>query len=143
MLRNAIEIIHIFSVIAWMSGLLYLPRIFAYHSQAKLDKAKDAPSYFETMERKLYHIIMMPAMVGTWVFGWTLMMLGEFYRDGWMHGKLLLVLIMTGLHFYFGHCRAKLLQGNDTKSPKFYKLMNEVPAVILIGILILVVAKPF
>ena len=143
MLRDYIEIAHIFAVIAWMSGLLYLPRIFAYHAEALAANAKDAIGYFQTMERRLFHIIMMPAMVGVWVFGWSLMSLGEFYREGWMHGKLLLVLIMTALHFYFGHCRVKLLKGNDTKSPKFYKRINELPAVLLIAILVLVVAKPF
>ena len=139
MIFNIIKTIHIFSVIAWMAGLLYLPRIFMYHSQ--VDISKETSETFKVMERKLFKIIMTPAFISTWISG--LIMIHYIGFDTWLKLKILLVLMLSIYHFF---CRKWLLDFASNKnqiSSRFFRITNEIPAIFLIVIIILVVFKPF
>ena len=134
--------LHLIAVISWMAGLLYLPRIFVYHSETKGNESQNET--FKVMERKLYNYIMMPAMLLSWIFGILLIhSLGfSIFSQIWMQIKLALVLILTHYHFYLGK-RMRLFQSDQNdKSPKFYRIINEVPTVLLIIIIFIVVFKP-
>ena len=134
--------LHLIAVISWMAGLLYLPRIFVYHVENLKDK--NSSLIFKTMERKLYFYIMTPAMVLTWVFGLILISsLGfEIFSTTWIKLKLLLVIILTLYHF----CLSKLLSNfrldQNTKSSKFFRIINEAPTILLVLIVFVVVFKP-
>ena len=139
MIFNILKTIHIFSVIAWMSGLLYLPRIFMYHADKEIKK--DTSETFKVMERKLFNIIMTPAFILTWLSG--LSMIHYLGIDTWLILKIFFVVLLTGYHFV---CRKWLKDfANDTNSRKsnFFRITNEIPAIFLIVIIILVVFKPF
>ena len=139
MIFNILKTIHIFSVIAWMSGLLYLPRIFMYHADKEIKK--DTSETFKVMERKLFIIIMTPAFILTWLSG--LSMIHYLGIDTWLIIKFFFVVLLTGYHFV---CRKWLKDfANDTNSRKsnFFRITNEIPAIFLIVIIILVVFKPF
>ena len=139
MLFNILKTIHIFSVIAWMAGLLYLPRIFVYHSDK--DIKNETSETFKIMEKKLFNIIMMPAFIVTWISG--LSMVHYIGLDTWLLVKIFFVLLLTIYHFI---CRKWLLDfanDNNLIKPKFFRITNEIPAFILILIIILVVFKPF
>ena len=139
MIFNILKTIHIFSVIAWMSGLLYLPRIFMYHADKEIKK--DTSETFKVMERKLFNIIMMPAFILTWLSG--LSMIHYLGIDTWLILKFFFVVLLTGYHFL---CRKWLKDfANDSNSRKsnFFRITNEIPAIFLIVIIILVVFKPF
>ena len=139
MIFNILKTIHIFSVIAWMAGLLYLPRIFMYHADKEIKK--DTSETFKVMERKLFNIIMMPAFILTWLSG--LSMIHYLGIDTWLILKFFFVVLLTGYHFV---CRKWLKDfANDTNSRKsnFFRITNEIPAIFLIVIIILVVFKPF
>jgi putative membrane protein len=125
-----------------MAGLLYLPRIFVYHVENLKDK--NTSSVFKTMERKLYFYIMMPAMILTWFFGLILISsLGiEVFSATWIKLKLLLVTILTSYHFYLFRLLNKLKMDQNTKSSKFFRIINEVPTILLILIVFIVVFKP-
>ncbi len=133
--------LHLIAVISWMAGLLYLPRIFVYHSDASHESQK---SVFKTMERKLYNYIMMPAMLLSWLFGVLLIYsLGfSIFLELWMQIKIVLVLILTYYHFLLGKYLSDFAIGNNQKTPKFYRIMNEVPTIILIVVVFVVVFKP-
>ncbi len=133
--------LHLISVISWMAGLLYLPRIFVYHSETKEDSQSET---FKTMERKLYNYIMMPAMILSWVFGVLLIhSLGfSIFLELWMQIKTAAILLLTHYHFYLGkHLRMFAINSNN-KSSKFFRIINEVPTVLLIVIVFVVVFKP-
>ena len=133
--------IHLIAVISWMAGLLYLPRIFVYHSEAKDDSQKEV---FKVMERRLYNFIMMPAMIFSWIFGVLLIhSLGfEVFLELWMQIKIISVLILSHYHFYLGK-QLRLFAANDNKnSSKFFRIINEIPTILLIVIVIVVVFKP-
>ena len=137
-----IKALHIISMVAWMAGLFYLPRLFVYHCRAT---SAETIETFKIMERKLLRVIMNPAMILTWGFGlWMVMLNAEALGgSGWFHFKMLLVVILTGFHMALAKWR-KDFEGNaNTKSEKFYRLINEVPTVVLIGAVILAVVKPF
>jgi len=136
-----IKAAHIFMVIAWMAGMLYLPRLFVYHARAA--KGSELSETLKVMERRLMRGIINPAMVLTWVFGLTLATVGDHWSEGWLHGKLALVLLMSGVHGALSRWRKQFERDENRHSEKFYRIINEVPAVLLIGILILVVVKPF
>ena len=139
MVFNILKTIHIFSVIAWMAGLLYLPRIFVYHAEE--DIKKETSETFKIMEKKLFNIIMMPAFIFTWISG--LSMLYYIGLDFWLFMKIFFVLLLTIYHFI---CRKWLLDfanDNNKIKSKFFRITNEIPAFILILIIILVVFKPF
>lgn len=133
---------HIISVMAWMAGLLYLPRLFAYHAEAA--KGSDKSETFKVMERRLLRIIMNPAMICAWLFAILMVVANpSLFQAGWFHGKLLLVIILSGVHGIFAKWRKVFERNENTKSAKFYKIWNEVPTVIFIAIVILAVVKPF
>jgi len=133
--------LHLIAVISWMAGLLYLPRIFVYHSEASHDSQKQV---FKTMERKLYNYIMMPAMVLSWLFGILLIhSLGfNIFLELWMQIKIVSVLILTYYHFILGRYLQDFATGNNVRSSKFYRIINEVPTIILIVVVFIVVFKP-
>ena len=134
--------LHIISMVAWMAGMFYLPRLFVYHADAKA--GSELSETFKIMERRLLRIIMTPAMILTWVFGIWLIVLSDFtyLKMGWMHSKLLLVLLMSGLHGFFAASVRHFAQDANKRSAKFWRIMNEAPTLLLIGIVILVVVKP-
>ena len=134
--------LHLISVISWMAGLLYLPRIFVYHVE-NFEK-KETIKIFETMERKLYNYIMRPAMILSWLFGVILIYLNglESLASLWLQIKLVLVFILTIYHEYLGKCLRNLRDGSDNKSSKFYRIINEIPTILLILIVFVVIFKP-
>ena len=133
--------LHLIAVISWMAGLLYLPRIFVYHSEASHDSQKDT---FKIMERKLYNYIMMPAMLLSWLFGVLLIhSLGlEVFVELWMQIKTISVVILTYYHFLLGKYLNDFAINNNKRSSKFYRIINEVPTIILIVVVFVVVFKP-
>ena len=133
--------LHIIAVISWMAGLLYLPRIFVYHSEADHVSQK---TVFKTMERKLYNYIMMPAMLLSWLFGILLIhSLGfSVFSELWMQLKTTLVIILTFYHFLLGKYLEEFAIDNNTKPSKYFRVINEVPTIILIVVVFLVVFKP-
>ncbi len=136
-----IKALHIISVIAWMAGLLYLPRLYVYHCDSKSGSKQSET--FKLMERRLYRAIMMPAMILSWVFGATLLHLGGVGAEAWMLSKVVMVVCLTGFHFLLGHYRLAFEQDRNNHSAKFYRLINEVPTLLMVGIVILVVVRPF
>ena len=133
--------LHLVAVISWMAGLLYLPRIFVYHSEANHESQKEV---FKIMERKLYNYIMMPAMLLSWLFGVLLIhSLGfEVFADLWMQIKTIAVVILTYYHFLLGKYLNDFAINDNKKSSKFYRIINEVPTIILIVVVFVVVFKP-
>lgn len=136
-----IKALHIVAMIAWMAGMLYLPRLFVYHAGVPRDS--DQAATFTLMERRLMRAIMLPALLVTWTSGLYLAVQGGFLQSGWLHGKLLLVIFLTGLHGYFGRIRKDFALRANRRSDVFYRILNEVPTLLLIGIVLLVVLKPF
>lgn len=135
-----IKAFHVFFVIAWFAGLFYLPRLFVYHADTS-DKA--GHDRFCIMERRLYGITTI-AMIGTWVFGiWTLMYLPGFMQAGWLRAKLLLVVALSAYHGWLKLHLRRFALGQNTRSARYFRLANEVPALALLAILILVIVKPF
>jgi len=141
MTYGVVKSLHIISMVAWMAGMLYLPRLFVYHSQAAA--GSEARGMFVTMEGRLLKAIMMPAMAGTWIFGITLATLQGAWGDGWLQAKLALVLILSGLHGFLAREARQLAAGREPRPTKFYRMINEVPTLILIIAVFLVVLKPF
>lgn len=133
--------LHLISVISWMAGLLYLPRIFVYHSEANHETQKNI---FKTMERKLYNYIMMPAMVSSWLFGLLLIHnLGfSVFAELWMQIKSILVIILTYYHFTLGNYLNNFAVNNNQKTSKFFRIYNEIPTIILIVVIFVVIFKP-
>ena len=134
--------LHLIAVISWMVGLLYLPRIFVYHVENIKDK--NTSLIFKTMERKLYFYIMTPAMILTWLFGLILISsLGfEVLSTTWIKLKLLLVILLTLYHFYLSKLLGDFKIDRNTKSSKFFRIINEVPTILLILIVFIVIFKP-
>jgi protoporphyrinogen IX oxidase len=137
--------IHLIAVISWMAGLLYLPRIFVYHSDASINgKSEDLISTFKIMERRLFVYIMNPAMIFSWIFGLLLIhTIGiENISFLWLQLKMLFVVLLTIYHFFLFQCLSKFNENNNTFSSKFYRIINEIPTILLIGIILVVVFKP-
>jgi putative membrane protein len=132
---------HIMAVIAWMAGMLYLPRLFVYHCQTTPGTAEY--DRFVVMERKLMRIIINPSMIMVWILGLTLAHTLDAWGQGWFHAKLLLVIVLSGLHGMLSRWRRDFEAGKNTKSQRFFRIVNEVPAVLMAAIVILVVVKPF
>ena len=137
-----LKALHIISIIAWMAGLLYLPRIFVYHCQTTF--GSESHEKFVQMEYRLLKFIMNPAMIVSWILGIGLLgVLGhETSMQLWFQIKLFLVIIMSGFHGFLGVCRKKFLSNQNTKTENFYRLINEIPTVLMIVIIFLVVFKP-
>ena len=138
-----LKALHIISVISWMAGLLYLPRLFVYH--CGVEAGSEASETFKVMERRLARAIMTPAMIASFVFGLALLLRTGFFfsAGGWLHTKLLLVLALAGVHFLMLRWRREFAEDRNTRSAKFYRVVNEVPTLIMIAVVILVMVKPF
>ena len=134
--------LHLIAVVSWMAGLLYLPRIFVYHVEN--NKKKEATDIFEVMEKKLFYYIMRPAMVFTWIFGLVLIYLNgiEIFSQLWMQIKIVLVILLSAYNDYLGKCLVSLKNNFNTRSSKFFRIINEVPTIMLILIVFLVIFKP-
>jgi putative membrane protein len=134
--------LHLIAVVSWMAGLLYLPRIFVYHVENL--KKKETTDIFEIMEKRLFFYIMRPAMILTWIFGIILIyIIGfELFSYLWVQIKLTLIIIMSIYHEYLGKCLISLKLRTNTKSSKFFRIINEVPTVLLILIVFIVIFKP-
>ena len=132
---------HIIAVIAWMAGMLYLPRLFVYHCEA--DVGSTQSETFKVMERRLLKAIINPAMIATWVLGLWLAYSGGWFKAPWLHAKLVLVLLMSGVHGVLSRYVKDFAADRRRKSQKFFRILNEIPTVLMILIVILVVVKPF
>ena len=134
--------LHLIVVISWMAGLLYLPRIFVYHAENLQDT--NTSNIFKIMERKLYYYIMMPAMFLSWIFGFILISTLGFaiISELWIQIKLILVTILTIYHFYLGNVLNQFKLGQNKRSHKFYRYINEIPTILLILIVFVVIFKP-
>jgi protoporphyrinogen IX oxidase len=136
-----LKALHIVAVIAWMAGLLYLPRLFVYHADAKPDS--ELSETFKTMERRLLRAIMGPAMIVVWITGPWLAYWEGVYMDGWLMAKAALVVLLTGFHHALGAWRKAFAADRNTHPARFYRIANEVPTLLMVAIVILVVVKPF
>ena len=134
--------LHLIAVVSWMAGLLYLPRIFVYHVENK--EKKEATDIFEVMEKKLFYYIMRPAMILTWIFGFVLIYLNgiEIFSQLWMQIKIVLVILLSAYNDYLGKCLISLKDNSNIRSSKFFRIINEVPTIMLIFIVFLVIFKP-
>ena len=134
--------LHLIAVIAWMAGLLYLPRIFVYHAE---NNSNDSiSSVFKIMERRLYFYIMYPAMLLSWIFGLSIIHFqgSELIQAKWFIFKILAVLILTGYHFYLGHSLRVFSEDRNNKTPRYFRIINEIPTILLIIIVFLAILKP-
>jgi putative membrane protein len=136
-----VKAFHVVAVIAWMAGLLYLPRLYVYHCEA--EKGSKMSETFKVMERRLLHFIMTPAMIAVWASGvWLAWLLGA-VNDRWLWAKFALVVLLTGYHHALGVWRQDFAADWNTRGPRFYRLMNEVPTLLMIVIVILAIVRPF
>jgi protoporphyrinogen IX oxidase len=136
-----IKALHVIAVISWMAGMLYLPRLFVYHCDAEAGSKQSET--FKVMERRLLRAIINPAMIVTWLAGLYLAWAGHWFSAPWLHGKLLLVVLLSGIHGFFSRCVKDFAADRNSRSQKFYRIINEMPTILMIGIVILVVVKPF
>jgi len=143
MLLAYIKAFHIIAVIAWMAGLLYLPRLFVYHAMSA--PGSEQSETFKVMERRLLRFITTPAMVAAWIFGLILAFspLIDWSKDGWFHAKLALVLVLSGYNGLLAVWTKDFAADRNTRSPRFYRIANEVPTLLMIAIVILAVVRPF
>jgi protoporphyrinogen IX oxidase len=136
-----LKALHVIAVISWMAGMLYLPRLFVYHCEAEIGSKQSET--FKVMERRLLKAIINPAMGLTWVLGLTLVWLGHLHTSIWMQAKFTLVIILSALHGLLVRCWRDFANDRNQRSQRFYRIINEVPAVLMVGIVILVIVKPF
>jgi putative membrane protein len=136
-----VKALHVIAVIAWMAGIFYLPRLFVYHAGVEPDT--EVAATFKVMERRLYRAIMTPAMVVTWIAGLTMAIAGELWTEAWFLAKLVLVIAMTGFHFWLGARQRDFAGGRNRLSSRDYRIANELPTLLVIAIVILVIVKPF
>jgi putative membrane protein len=136
-----IKAFHIIAVIAWMAGMLYLPRLFVYHCAAEVGSVQSET--FKVMERRLLRAIINPAMIATWLLGLTLVFLGGWAYAAWLQAKVALVIVMSGVHGLLARWVRDFAADRNQHSQKFFRVLNEVPTLLLIGIVILAVVKPF
>jgi protoporphyrinogen IX oxidase len=136
-----IKALHVIAVISWMAGMLYLPRLFVYHCEAEAGSKQSET--FKVMERRLLKAIINPAMIVTWLAGLYLVWAGHWYLSGWFHVKLLLVLVMSAVHGFFVRVVRAFDADRNPYSQKFYRIINEVPTILMIGVVVLVIVKPF
>jgi putative membrane protein len=143
MLLVYVKAFHVIAIIAWMAGLLYLPRLFVYHAQSP--KGSVQSETFKLMERRLLRFITTPAMIASWVLGLILAFSGliDWSSDGWFHVKLVLVLLLSAYHGCLARWTKDFARDQNTRSARFYRIANEVPALLMIGIVIMVMVRPF
>lgn len=141
MFYDWLKALHLIAVIAWMAGMLYLPRLFVYHAGAA--KGSDQSETFKLMERRLLRIIVNPAMAASLIFGlWMVYFNPDFMNQPWMHAKLTLVAAMIVLHVFLARWRRDFAEDRNKKSARFFRMVNEIPALLMIGIVIMVIVKP-
>jgi putative membrane protein len=136
-----LKALHIIAVISWMAGLLYLPRLFVYHAGAT--PSSEQAATFKVMERRLLKFIMLPAMIATWLSGIVLVLETQAFTAGWFIAKFVLVVAMTIMHGLFGHWANEFAFDRNRHPPKFYRIVNEIPTVLMILIVVLATVKPF
>ena len=136
-----VKAIHIVAVIAWMAGIFYLPRLFVYHADSAPGSEKSET--FKVMERRLYSAIMTPAMITTWLAGLALATSGHFWTASWLMAKLVLVALLTWFHIWLGWRIRDFAENKNMRSSRTYRIVNELPTLLVIGIVILVVVRPF
>ena len=136
-----LKAVHVIAIVAWMCGMLYLPRLFVYH--AAVPRGSPQSETFKVMERRLLRAINTPAMIVVWITGLWLAYEGSWFRAHWLHGKILLVVLMTGVHGILAGATRRFGNDANTRSAGYFRVVNEIPTVLLIGIVILVVVKPF
>ncbi len=136
-----VKALHIIAVIAWMAGMLYLPRIYVYHCEAAPGSAQSET--FKVMERRLLRAIINPAMIAAWVLGFMLVAHLDLWGEGWMHGKFALLVAMQLIHAAFERWRRHFAADANRHEARFYRIVNEAPAVLMIGVVLLVVLRPF
>lgn len=133
---------HVIAVISWMAALLYLPRLYVYHTEH--GQAGPMAATFQIMERRLLRYIMTPAMIATWFFGLLMIWANpDLFQQGWFHAKFTLVLALSGVHGVLAKYRRQLASGTCTRSPRFFRILNEIPTGLMVAIVILVIVKPF
>jgi putative membrane protein len=132
---------HVIAIIAWMAGMLYLPRLFVYHCEA--EPGSKQSETFKVMEQRLLNAIMTPAMAVSWALGLWLAWMGGSYAAGWLQAKVVLVVGLSALHGFFARCVRDFAADRNRHSQKFYRIINEVPTILMIGIVILALVKPF
>lgn len=132
---------HIIAVISWMAGIFYLPRLFVYHVDAETGSLQSET--FKVMERRLLKAIMTPAMIATWGFGFWLMILGSHHLTGWFHSKLFLVILMSVFHMFCAKWLKDFSLDKNMRTARFFRIVNEIPTVLMVFIVILVIVKPF
>jgi len=140
-LYDWIKALHVIAVISWMAGMFYLPRLFVYHCDA--EPGSKQSETFKVMERKLLRLIINPAMIATWVFGLWLAWKGFGFSGGWLHAKIALVLLLSGAHGYFSASVRRFARDENTKPAKHWRMVNEIPTVLMMLIVVLVIVKPF
>lgn len=140
-LYDWLKALHVIAIVAWMAGMLYLPRLFVYHADAK--PGSEMSETFKVMERRLLRAIINPAMTATWVLGLSMAWIGELWGQHWFQAKVVLVVIMSALHGFLSRWRRDFAADANRHSARFYRIVNEVPTLLLIGIVILVIVKPF
>jgi protoporphyrinogen IX oxidase len=136
-----IKAFHVIAVIAWMSGMLYLPRLFVYHTETK--PGSESSERFKVMERKLLKSIMNPAMIAVWILGPLLAWLTGTYLDSWLQIKFVLVIVLSGVHGFYVGCWRDFANDRNSRTARFYRVLNEVPALLMVFIVILVIVQPF
>jgi putative membrane protein len=141
MLYLWLKALHVVAVIAWMAGMLYLPRLFVYHCDAP--KGSIQSETFKIMERRLLKAIINPAMAATWILGLVLAWQGGWFASGWLHAKLALVIAMSGLHGVLSRRLREFAADANTRPARYYRILNEAPTVLMIAIVVLVIVKPF
>ncbi|MFG1319636.1 protoporphyrinogen oxidase HemJ [Xanthobacter autotrophicus] len=140
-LYSWIKALHVIAVISWMAGMLYLPRLMVYHCAAEAGSVQSET--FKVMERRLLKAIINPAMIVTWLAGLYLAYAGGWYLSGWFHAKFALVLVLSGFHGALSRWVRDFAQDTNTRPARFFRIANEVPTLLMVGIVILVVVKPF
>jgi putative membrane protein len=136
-----VKALHVIAVIAWMAGMLYLPRLFVYHADAP--RGSDVSETFKVMERRLLKAIITPSMILVFLTGFALVYLTEDWRDGWWQAKFVLVLGLAGLHGYFARCVRTFAEDANVRLARFYRILNEAPTALMVLIVVLAVVKPF
>ncbi len=136
-----VKVLHVVAVISWMAGLLYLPRLFVYHADVKNDS--EPARLFIVMEYRLYRYIMTPAMIVAWLTGLWLAWSSFGFRGGWLYAKLVLILLLSAHHGFQGRWVRDFAEGRNTRPSRFFRFQNEIPTLLMIGIVALVVVKPF
>ncbi len=136
-----IKALHVVAIISWMAGMLYLPRLFVYHADIK--SGTEQSETFKLMEGRLLRVIINPAMVISWIAGLWLAWQAGFYKQGWFHAKFLLVILLSAVHGYLSANVRAFAEDRNVKDSRHWRIVNEVPTVLMIGIIILVIVKPF